>query len=286
MITSAFILRKLSYLQRQVLRRFVLCDVSAGRGNPLLANSFPKSGTHLLTQILESFPGTVNYLSFLASLPSWRYVERSKRSTIQRIRNFRSGEMISGHLFFKPEYQKVLLERRVLNYFIFRDPRDVACSEAHYLSQMAPFHRLHRAFRNLKSEEAAITMSIVGDYHANVCPVPYQNIAQRFRVYQGWLNNDNVCAVRFEDLIGKDRVVEVTRMCRYFADRTPGPCPKVNDLVTTALKAISPSRSHTFRTGGGVETWRRKFTSRQRSEFKLVAGELLIELGYENGYDW
>lgn len=34
---------------------------------PVIANSFPKSGTHLLLQILEQLPGLTNYGSFIAS---------------------------------------------------------------------------------------------------------------------------------------------------------------------------------------------------------------------------
>ena len=49
---------------------------------PVLANSFPKSGTHLLAQIVEGLPERVNYGAFLGSeTSSFQLRERSPDNT-------------------------------------------------------------------------------------------------------------------------------------------------------------------------------------------------------------
>jgi len=51
------------------------------------------------------------------------------------------------------------------------------------------------------------------------------------------------------------------------------------------LHNINPQNSHTFRTGKSGN-WKTVFTERQKDLFKEIAGDLLIELGYEKDYNW
>ena len=98
---------------------------------PVLANSFPKSGTHLLVQIVEGLPDRTNYGTFLASnTSSFQLRERSPENTCGFIRGFVPGEIVRGHLYYDPAYAEELNRRRTVNYFVYRDPRDVVVSEA------------------------------------------------------------------------------------------------------------------------------------------------------------
>jgi hypothetical protein len=49
--------------------------------------------------------------------------------------------------------------------------------------------------------------------------------------------------------------------------------------------SIDPQRSPTFRSGkaGG---WRKQFSPENKQLFKEVAGDLLIQLGYERDHGW
>ncbi|WP_293418517.1 hypothetical protein, partial [Phenylobacterium sp.] len=38
---------------------------------PIIVNSIPKSGTHMLMQVARAMPGTRYYGSFVARIPSW-----------------------------------------------------------------------------------------------------------------------------------------------------------------------------------------------------------------------
>ena len=43
-----------------------------------------------------------------------------------------------------------LAKKNVVHYFVYRDPRDVVISEAHYLREMNRWHRLAPYFRKLR----------------------------------------------------------------------------------------------------------------------------------------
>src|SRR3972149_2372490 len=164
---------------------------------PVFANSFPKSGTHLLVQIAEGLPERVNYGAFLASTTSsFQFRERTDKSTCRFIRGFVPGEIIRGPLYFESLYADELAKRHAANYFIYRDPRDVVVSEAHYLREMNRWHRLHRYFRAAASIEDAILLSITG-LDPPVPDIEYPNIAARFARYHGWLSRDDCLGIRF-----------------------------------------------------------------------------------------
>ena len=55
-----------------------------------------------------------------------------------------------------------LADGNVVHYFIYRDPRDVVVSEAHYLRDMNRWHRLTPYFRKFESIDDAIMLSING----------------------------------------------------------------------------------------------------------------------------
>jgi sulfotransferase 6B1 len=48
---------------------------------------------------------------------------------------------------------------------------------------------------------------------------------------------------------------------------------------------VDPHKSHTFRSGKKAG-WRKEFTAEHRRRFSEIAGDLLIQLGYEPNCDW
>src|SRR4249919_1382580 len=81
------------------LRSWSVDDKTLAARPPVLANSFPKSGTHLLVQILEGLPDRLNYGAFLGSeTSSFQLRERSAGNTCNFIHGFVPGEIIRGHL--------------------------------------------------------------------------------------------------------------------------------------------------------------------------------------------
>jgi hypothetical protein len=247
---------------------------------PVLANSLPKSGTHLLVRLLESLPDLRDYGAFLASMhSSFVFRERSMRSTMRYIDTIVPGELLRAHLYFDPEYRARLSAKHVIHYFIYRDLRDVAVSEAHYFRTINRWHRLHPVFRQMSTEQA-ITAAICGISDSRF---DYPNIAVRFKKYQGWVDARDVCAISYESLRCHDRRPALQKIIRFYTER----CPTAFD-ADSAMAEIDKAcerRSHTFRSGhaGG---WQMEFSDRHKTMFKEIAGDLLVSLGFAESNAW
>ncbi|TWT73745.1 Sulfotransferase domain protein [Posidoniimonas polymericola] len=251
---------------------------------PAIANSFPKSGTHLLDQLVGALPGRVNYGEFHSSMTSsfvFRRVPDEKTAACMA-RN-RPGEIVRAHLFYSRPASNALRSVNAAHYYIYRDPRDVVVSEAHYLRDMNRWHRLHQVFKQTATIEDAIRLAITG-VGAEHPDFEYPNIGARFGQCAGWLSDPDCCAVRFEDLTGPGVEAELLRMAQHYAARSSDPVDPA--ALAAAMKdAAAPEKSHTYRSGkrGG---WRNSFTPELRALFDEVAGPLLIELGYEADRQW
>lgn len=246
-------------------------------------NSIPKSGTHLLDQIVAALPDRVDYGTFISSMTSsFRFRERSQESTIRQINGILDCELVRGHLFHDDIYAAELHER-CLSYFIYRDPRDVVVSEAWYLTHMNRWHRLHAEFRKCPSFKDAILLAIRG-LDGRPGQKLYPSVNDRFRRYEGWIHDPRSIVVRFEDLVSDQRIRMVEKIVDHFVS-----CSSIeierSELVTKCMHAISPRKSHTMRKGkkGG---WLEIFDNEIKDEFKGVASPLLVRLGYEEDDSW
>lgn len=255
--------------------------------NPcILVNSFPKSGTHLLLQIAESLPNTKNYGSFIASIPSIPFKEKSTRQHKRMIQNLVPGEIASAHLFYHADFEELLTKKNCLHLFIYRDLRDVAISEAHYLAKMNRWHQMHPYFRDLLSDEARISQAITGINKPGFKFV-YPDICKRFERYKGWLSSRNVLCVRYEDLMGANREKTLKSIINFYLNHIPDSLKTdqhekydPTKLLELAIANIIPEKSHTFRKAK-TEQWRTSFTQEHHTQFNQIAGNLLKELGYE-----
>lgn len=251
---------------------------------PVLANSFPKSGTHLLDQIVEALPNRRNYGAFISSMTSsYQFRRLTTSECSQALQAVAPGEVVRAHVFFDEMVQQVLVERRFVHYFIYRDLRDVVLSEAHYYRSMNRWHRLHPVFRDAPSIADAVMLAIKGIDDPNG-RIYFPDVGARFRHYEPWVRSPDVLSVRFEDLVSERRDGVVRSMSEFFLER----CGSTGDgeqLARAAIANITPEKSHTFRKGkrGG---WRDAFTDEHRAALKQVAGSILIEHGYEADENW
>ena len=250
---------------------------------PVIVNSVPKSGTNLLVQIAEAIPNTRNYGTLWTNIPSYSYREYSRRTMLSMIGSTVPGEIVVTHLFCKSEYLSALKRKNAVHFFIYRDPRDVVISEAHYLTYKNWWHRLHSYYKKLPSDEERVSFAILGASEQKL-PFSYPNIAKRFRCYQNWIKQENVFAVRFEDLVSEHRAETIYQLISFYTRQT-GIELDVEEVLSRALDNISPAKSHTFRLGK-VGEWRYLLTEKQKEQIKNVAGDLLIELGYETSLNW
>lgn len=245
---------------------------------PLIADSVPKSGTHLLIQVLAALPGVRDWGLFLASQPSFRFRELSAKRLGSMIGRMANDELAGAHLHFDPLMTRAMQERGVCHCFVFRDPRDVVVSEAHYLTHMNRWHRLHRFFARLPDEQARIRLAIEGLPES--APVSYPPIGERYRRYLGWLEDPGTLAIRYESLAGPGMRETVRGIVEHWV-AAGGESGDIEKLSERALAAVDPSSSHTFHRGT-VGGWRRVFNPELLELFQRHTDELTGQLGYED----
>ena len=250
----------------------------------LLGISFPKSGTHLLDQILLGFSSVAPYArrlhSFYAEYEGESGHKRAPEQALRWLDSLRPGDVASAHLFARPEAMKRVCSSAFLPYFIFRDPRDVVVSHVFYVTDMEARHVHHAYYQSLPDFNARLKVSILGRQDTDI---EFPNIADRFAPYLEWLDHDEVLSIHFEDLIN-DRLAALNRIIDHFLPRVPLQAQR-QEILDSLEGSINPQRSPTFRSGKTGE-WRKYFTEEQKKVFKDVAVDLLVRLGYEQSNDW
>ncbi len=258
----------------------------------LLGISFPKSGTHLLDQILLGFakvaPFSKRLHSFYAEYEGESGAKHSPEQALAWLDSLRPRDIASAHLFARPDAVARVCSPAFIPYFIYRDPRDVVVSHVFYVTDMEGRHVHHDYYQSLPDFNARLKVSILGrpDFRAERSRrVEFPDIAARFAPYLDWLNHPEVMAIHFEDLI-LDRPSALTRIMDHFLARAPLHASRSRQLILNSLEAsINPTKSPTFRSGKTGE-WKKHFTDEHKKIFKDAAGDLLVRLGYERGNDW
>jgi sulfotransferase family protein len=276
-------LRSIVYQVEKQIQR--LRFASQPHGLPvLLGISFPKSGTHLLDQILLGFSKVAPYSkrlhSFYAEYEGESGIKRAPEQALAWLDSLGPRDAASAHLFARPEVVARVCSSKFVPYFIFRDPRDVVVSHVFYVTGIEEHHVHHEYYLSLPDFDSRLNTSILGRPDANI---EFPNIAERFAPYLDWLNHPEVLAVHFEGLI-HERAAALTRIMDHLLSRVPLRASR--QLILDSLESsINPSRSPTFRSGKTGE-WKKYFTDEHKRIFKNVAGDLLIRLGYEKNLDW
>ncbi|MBX3037001.1 MAG: sulfotransferase domain-containing protein [Anaerolineales bacterium] len=250
----------------------------------LLGISFPKSGTHLLDQILLGFSNVAPYAkrlhSFYAEYEGESGKKRAPESALAWLDSLQNNDVASAHLFARPDAIKKVCSPKFIPYFIFRDPRDVVVSHVFYVTEMESKHVHHAYYQSLPNFDERLKVSILGRQDTNI---EFPNIAERFAPYLDWLNHKEVLSIHFEDLI-HNRTETLTKIMNYFLDKVP--LQTSRQLILDSLEAsINPTKSPTFRSGKTGE-WKKHFNEQHKQIFKEVAGDLLLKLGYEKDNTW
>ena len=279
-------LRRFVYQTEKLAQRARFASLPAPEnGWPvLLGISFPKSGTHLLDQILLGFsrvaPFSRRLHSFYAEYEGESGRKRASEQALRWLGALQAGDIASAHLFARSEAVERVCTPAFVPYFIYRDPRDVVVSHVFYVTEMEANHVHHEYYQSLPDFDARLKVSILGRSDTDV---EFPDIARRFAPYLGWLEQESVMRIHFEDLI-HDRAGTLNRIIDRFLERVPLQAPR-NLLLESLENSINPSKSPTFRSGKTGE-WKKHFTNEHKRIFKDVAGDLLIRLGYEKDNNW
>jgi len=279
-------IRQLLYQAEKFAQRIRFVSLPAPKGGwpILLGISFPKSGTHLLDQILLGFSKVAPFArrlhSFYAEYEGASGRKRSTQEAVTWLDALRPADIASAHLFARSEAVVRVTTPAFVPYFIFRDPRDVVVSHVFYVTDMESTHVHSAHYASLPDFDARLSVSILGRPGADV---EFPDIGARFAPYLGWLDQRSVMALRFEDLVN-DCVSTLNRIIDHFLSSVPLAASRAA-LLEALQASINPASSPTFRSGKAGE-WKRYFTAEHKKVFKDVAGNMLVRLGYETDNSW
>jgi len=258
--------------------------LSFNEAPPIFGNSKPKSGSHLLLQILNGFTQIMPY-KYVEADPIRTIEKKGRRRTEEEVLNdllqIPQGVIGWGYVEPSPENAAFLCQPHRVNYFIYRDPRDMLVSQVFFATDMNEEHGMHEYYKSLPDFGERLKVAITGVDQDGVYMV---GVKQRYASVFEWREQPHVMCIRFEDLIDNraatlDAMLDEVESIGY---KIPTPREKALSIL---VKAIQPRKSHTFRAGktGG---WREHFTEEHKNLFKDVTGDLLMKLGYEKNEDW
>jgi hypothetical protein len=250
----------------------------------VLGNAMPKSGSHLLSQILVGLTQIGPFVN-----PGLPPVNRSEcnlalteDAVLSNLRRMRPGDIRYGYLHAREPYLTAVRGPNRATVFLYRDPRDMLVSHVFYATEIHKDHGMHRYYTEmLDSMEERLNAAIEGVRQPGH---ELSSVRERYDDYLGWLDLPDVLSLRFEDLV-LDRRMALERILVHLENRGFVLTTSLEEAVMTLERVVAPQKSGTFRKGEPGE-WRKHFSARNKERFKRVAGDLLIRLGYESDDGW
>ena len=267
----------------------------------VVANSIPKSGTHLLDRLLVLLGFRMIEGGIRPHLVSGRFrpVRRllrgrgekvtvgvvspqqvSRRWLAGRLSHVSDGCFINAHCLYTPELADLFHQRGLKTVCILRDPRDVAVSQMHHIKQRRQ-HFAHEEFMALPSDHERLMVSIRG---GELGGREIQPLGRRYGRFLSWGREGDAVMVRFEDLVGvqgggseEAQWLAVERVAAHLG-------VEVGEGTMRAVEEGLFGVGQTFRKGQ-IGGWREEFAEEHARAVEEEAGPLLVELGYEAAPD-
>jgi hypothetical protein len=267
----------------------------------ILVNSIPKAGTHLLEKVLHLLPeftssglhidqfvraSTIQY-----PLPKDEvgdpFVEAPKADFVKLVLRIPPGQYATSHLIYSEPISEALDQAQITLLGIIRDPRDIVVSFTKYVASQN-YHYLFNDYNKMSLEEQLST-TIIGIpelFSEYISHLPIlMDINSNVRSYLGWSHYLNAYVTTFEKLVGSQGGGSDAAQLIELRNITAHVGASYNDDQLDELAQNLFGGSATFRKGL-VGDWQNYFTPAHKSIFKKIAGQLLIDLGYESNLDW
>jgi hypothetical protein len=251
----------------------------------VFGNAMPKAGSHLLIQILLGLTEIGPFVD-----PGFPPVNRFEGNTrleeperIDEINRMRSGEIRYGYAPCREPYLSAITAPGRASVFIYRDPRDLLVSHVFYAKDIHTGHGMHDYYNNvLTTMEERLNVAIEG------CDLPglgLPTVYERYKNFLAWFNDDRVLCLRFEDFI-LNQPETLDRLLDYIESFGVTFLFAREDALSKLSTVNKPKKSGTFRKAS-PGNWKEHFTEDNKKRFKVVAGDLLTRLGYEeDDQDW
>ena len=249
----------------------------------VIGNAMPKSGSHLLSQILLGLTEIGPFVD--PGMPPLTRSEANRNlpepAVLKRIAALQSGDIAYAYLHARQPFLSELTRKEVSAFFLYRDPRDMLVSHVFYATDLYPGHGMHAYYNRLSSMEQRLNAAIEGVTEKGFELSP---IREKYDHYLGWLDQPELLSLRFEELV-QNRNSALGSILDHLAKSGFSPQSSRKKAVASLSASIAPRKSGTFRRGQAGE-WREHFTAQNIARFKATTGDLLQRLGYEAGTKW
>jgi len=240
-----------------------------------IVSGLPKSGTHLLKKVAEVLTGTrATWIKRYSST----YRDLTEQAIEQATRTRQT--LLSAHLHGTAENIELIKKYNIRTVFIYRDPRDQAVSLAYYLyrmnlrsCQMFANNLFNLGLDNERlSREELLTLII-------------SKLPESYAFFMPLADEENILTIRFEDLVGSRGGGSDEASLRTIEQIVEKLLGTVDEKKIQTVANSLFGGTMTFRKGK-IGQWKDEFTEEQKALCKRVAGQLLVDLGYENNFDW
>jgi hypothetical protein len=241
----------------------------------LMLLTFHKSGSHLITNVLEQMGISIRWASYDYSLADFFALpDRACLTT-----HFSPRGQSAQHIY------ELIQEGRILVVLSFRDPRDICVSRSYWamLSDSVaytPRLQFERTVNSrFSSHEDLLTSIIRGDrLSADPSSLLAWSVGDMFRESRALLFHPFVHKVRFEDLVGPSGggTIEAQRTAVAGLASFLGVNAETDAIARTAFS----QDVKTFRRGQ-IGGYRDAFTAQQSRLFNALHSDILTDYGYD-----
>jgi len=239
-------------------------------GPRVLVVSLPKAGTHLLEGVLEELPGIRN--------AGWKTLSEGAAAHVvieRRLNRIGRGMFANAHLAHSDWIMEIMRSREVKVIFMIRDPRDIAVSRYKYVAEIDYLHPANKLFSAMENDAERLSASIVGI--EGIMP----GIGEMLERFQGWIGEESVLVLRFEDLIGaRGGGVDEVRFCQLKRILQFLGIYMTEQNLELLDKKIYRKTSSTHRKGI-IGSWHAEYSEEHTRAFHDAVGCLLNRYGYE-----
>lgn len=247
----------------------------------LFVAGLPKSGTSWLESMLASYPG----YQHLVLPEAVRYELQHGGShdfelpndTVERFEE--ALAVLKLHVHGSLHNARLLHEANVPYVVLYRDLRDVAVSHYYYVRR-TPWHPEYEEYANRSVEEGLL--------HFGRTLLPeFVDWIQAWRERQ---HSDLSIEIRYEDLL-ENTEREFRKVASHFGlDSSSATVQRI--VAEHSFESMSNGRSRgqqdegSFVRKGVSGDWENHFTSDLKNLYKEKAGDVLVEVGYEQDLGW
>ena len=272
--------------------------------NRLFITSIPKCGTHLLLSLIyrlgferfdpEDLPyrqalfGELSKTGDIDKAVESAVVGRERALLLGRLDSMPANSVVAHHFPYDPHLAAALKRRKIVSFFMIRDPRDQIISYRNHVLK-DPQNKHLRRFESSSPSECYQSL-ISGSEPLCGLDDSVTSITEQYNRFHGWLSDENTSVICFRHLVGPKgggtRVRQLVELDRIVARMNAN---LLKDIDESMRLMFSPK--HSLFSKGQIDVWKSEFDEQTKRVFEETARPdlenyfRLLEPAYPTGYE-